>query len=238
MSRPPHVETEDDGLAVDYVLGELAGEEARAFEERLARDPDLAREVERLRGALGLLPYAKATEPPAHLRAAVLRAADEARRPRAQRRPAWSTWGLAAAAALVLALGIDGYRLRRELRLQRTVSAMLQEPNVVVSFALRGTGGGSGAFGAVKLDLDAKKGALVVERLPPLAAGHVYRLWAAVGANDVPCGDFRASADGGIADQFAVPVDSYTAPISRLFLTVEPMPPPSRPSGPTVMTSA
>ena len=63
------------GLIVDYVLGVLGDDEARAFEERIAAEPTLAREVERMRGVLGLLPYAKATEPPPHLRAAVLRAA-------------------------------------------------------------------------------------------------------------------------------------------------------------------
>ena len=66
MSLPPEIEA-TDGLAVDYVLGELSQEDARAFEQRLAADPDLAREVERLRAVLGLVPYAKAIEPPPHL---------------------------------------------------------------------------------------------------------------------------------------------------------------------------
>jgi len=59
MRPPPEIEA-TDGLAVDYVLGELGQEEARAFEQRLAADPELAREVERLRAVLGLVPYAKA----------------------------------------------------------------------------------------------------------------------------------------------------------------------------------
>jgi len=213
------------GLIVDYVLGDLGDDEARAFEERIAAEPTLAREVERMRAVLGLLPYAKATEPPPHLRGAVLRAA-------------WSTFGLAAAALLAVALGIDSYRVRRELRLERTVTAMLQEPNIVRSFALHGTGTASGAVGTVALDLDAKKGAVAIERLPALPAGQVYRLWALVGENDVPCGDFGVNPAGKIVNQFPIPVDSYTAPIARLFVTVEPAPAPPRPSGPTVMTSA
>jgi anti-sigma-K factor RskA len=237
MSVPPEIEA-TEGLAVDYVLGELAEDDARAFEQRLDADPELAREVERLRAVLGLVPYAKAVEPPPHLRAAVLRAADQARKAKRVRiRPAWSTYGLAAAAVLALALGIDSYRLRRELRLQQTVTAMLQEPNIVLSFGLHGTGSGSGAIGTVKLDLDAKKGALAVEHLPALPSGQVYRLWALVAGKDVPCGDFGANAAGTIVSQFAVPVDSYVAPISKLYVTVEPTPPPPHPSGPTVMTS-
>jgi len=230
------------GLIVDYVLGDLGDDEARAFEERIAAEPTLAREVERMRAVLGLLPYAKATEPPPHLRSAVLRAADAARKPRPTRRTtiraAWSTFGLAAAALLAVALGIDSYRVRRELRLERTVTAMLQEPNIVRSFVLHGTGTASGAVGTVALDLDAKKGAVAIERLPALPAGQVYRLWALVGENDVPCGDFGVNPAGKIVNQFPIPVDSYTAPIGRLFVTVEPAPAPPRPSGPTVMTSA
>src|SRR5438093_1408829 len=80
--------------------------------------------------------------------------------------------------------------------------------------------------------------ARAIERLPALPAGQVYRLWALVGENDVPCGDFGVNPAGKIVNQFPIPVDSYTAPIARLFVTVEPAPAPPRPSGPTVMTSA
>jgi anti-sigma-K factor RskA len=226
---------EQNELIVDYVLGELAPEQARAVERRIAAEPELAREVERLRGVLGLLPYAEVAEPPPHLRGAILRAAAGARaRRRARVRPSWGAVGLAAAAVLALALGIDGYRVRQELRLQRTVTAMLQEPNIVLTFPLHG----AGAVGAVKLDLDQKKGAVAIERLPPLPAGQVYRLWALVAGKDVPCGDFGVNPEGKILAQFAVPVDSYTAPIAKLFVTVEPAGKPSGPSGPPVMTSA
>ena len=238
MNRSPEIEAAD-GLLVDYVLGELGHEETRALEQRLAAEPALAREVERLRAVMGLVPYAKVAEPPAHLRATVLRAAERARKMRRARvRPAWSSLGLAAAAVLALVLGVDSYRLRRELRLQRTVTAMLEEPNIVLSFDLHGTGTGTGAIGRVSLDLDARKGAVAIERLPALSGGRVYRLWALVGEKNVPCGDFGVSPAGDVVSQFAVPVDSYTAPIARLFVTVEPAPAPAHPTGPTVMTSA
>src|SRR2546427_9425404 len=116
-----------DGLAVDYVLGALDGDAARVFEQRLAAEPELAREVERLRAVLGLVPYAKAAEPPAHLRAAVLRAAAEARKARRSRvRPALGTVGLAAAARLPIAGRFDNYRVLLELQLHRAVTAKLQ----------------------------------------------------------------------------------------------------------------
>src|SRR3989442_12623047 len=114
MSRSPEMEA-SEGLLVDYVLGQLDRDEARALEQRIAAEPEVAREVERLRAVLGLVPYAKAAEPPAHLRAAVLRAAAEARKARRSRvRPARGTFGVAAAAAPAIALGGGNYRVARE----------------------------------------------------------------------------------------------------------------------------
>src|SRR5437773_2151004 len=76
-----------------------------------------------------------------------------------------------------------------------------------------------------------------VERLRALPAGQVYRLWALVGEKNVPCGDFGVNPEGRVVTQFPIPVDSYTAPIAKLFLTVEPTSAGPEPSGPTVMTS-
>jgi anti-sigma-K factor RskA len=228
-----------DELAAGYVLGELSREDAATFERRLAGDPDLAEEVRRLRATLGLLPFATVTEPPAHLRARVLAAgAADVPAPattRAPRRVVWSRFAAAAAAVLALAFGFDAYRVRRELSLERELAATLHEPNVVRSFALAGTGG---AYGTVALDLDAKRGAVVLKGLQQLPAGERYRLWAQVGDRSVFCGEFGASAMGTIVAQFPVPVESYTAPIAKLFLTKESTPRGPEPAGPTVMQSA
>jgi len=224
-------------LAVDYVLGELSREDAATFERRLAGDPELAEEVRRLRATLGLLPFATVTEPPPHLRARVLAAgrASAPARTSAPRRVVWSRFAAAAAAVLALAFGFDAYRVRRDLALERELTATLHEPNVVRSFALAGTGG---AYGTVALDLDAKRGAVVVKGLRALPPGERYRLWAQVGERSVFCGEFGASAAGTIVAQFPVPVESYTAPIAKLFLTKESTPRGPGPAGPTVMESA
>ena len=47
---------------VQYVLGELPRAEAEAFEAHLAADAALRAEVDRLRGALGLLAFASVNE--------------------------------------------------------------------------------------------------------------------------------------------------------------------------------
>src|SRR2546427_10416604 len=136
MSRSPEMEA-SEGLLVDYVLGQLDRDEVRALEQRIAAEPEVAREVERLRAVLGLVPYAKAVEPPAHLRAAVLRAAAEARKARRARgRPARSTFGPAAAALLALLPRIDNYPARQELRLQRTGHAAPPDPHIRPSLPL------------------------------------------------------------------------------------------------------
>ena len=223
-------------LAVDYVLGELSHEDAATFERRLAGDPELAEEVRRLRATLGLLPFATVTEPPPHLRARVLAAgrASAPARTSAPRRVVWSRFAAAAAAVLALAFGFDAYRVRRDLALERELTATLHEPNVVRSFALAGTGG---AYGTVALDLDAKRGAVVLKNLPALPPGDRYRLWAQVGDKSVFCGEFGVDRAGRIVAQFPVPVESYTAPIAKLFLTSESTPRAAAPAGPTVMQS-
>jgi anti-sigma-K factor RskA len=245
MSQP--IDVSEDRL-VEYVLGELRRDDAQALEHLIRDDADLAAEVRRLRQVFDLLPYATLTEPPPELRTRVLDAAAARAKqpaapvvapaePRRARRVVWSQFAAAAAAALALAFGVDAWRTRQELTLQREMTAALQEPNVVRSFALAGTGSARGAVGRVALDLDAKKGAVVLKGMPELPEGQVYRLWAKVKDKDVPCGEFKADPQGAVLAQFVVPVESYTAPLGKLFVTVEPASLPATPTGPTVMES-
>lgn len=222
--------------AVQYVLGELAAPEARALERRMTSDAALVDEVRRLRATLDLLPYGVAAEPPPALRTQVLRAAETQHRARTARprRVVWSRFAAAIAATVAIVVGVDSYRTHRELAMERQVASLLLEPNVVRSFTVSG----EGAVGTVALDLDSKRGAVVLRGAKPLPAGETYRLWAQVADKAVPCGDFRAQPDGTVAAQFQVPVDAYTAPIGRLFVTVEPAGGGERPTGPVVMQSA
>jgi anti-sigma-K factor RskA len=223
--------------AAQYVLGELAPAERAEFERRVAEDAELASEVESLHRLIGILPLGAAVDPPPALRVRILAAVAEPRgttpAPRAPTRLVVRVVG-AVAAVLALALGLDAYRARRELALERELRDALQQPNVVLDFALAGRGDAAGAAGRVSLDLDARRGAVVLHGLPPLPPDRVYRLWAAVGDRTVPCGAFGDVAEGRLIAQFAVPVDAYTAPIARLFLTVEPATLPPAPTGPAV----
>ena len=231
-------ETLED-LMTRSALGELRGDEARRLAVLIAERPALGAEMERLRRAYGMIGYAVATPPPADLRARVLAAAG-ARAPRTVRGPRVLTVTRvvgSVAAALILALAWDGYRLRQELALQQDVAATLQQPNVVQQFALAGNGA-SLAAGTVVLDLDAKRAAVAIRGLPRLPAGQVYRLWARVGEGAVPCGQFNADEQGRVVSQFPIPVDAYTSPVRELFLNVEPAAQGPQPVGRTVMRSA
>jgi anti-sigma-K factor RskA len=239
MSRPLDPDTVET-LAADYVLGALSDVERAAFERRLAAEPVLAAEVRRLRATFDLMPFAAVAAPPAELRARVLAAAEmRARRTVAPARPprrlVWSRFAAAAAAALALAFGVDAWNTRHRLALERELTATLEAPNVVHTFRLAGAGG---AHGRVALDLDAKKGAVVLKGMPELPAGQVYRLWARVLDSNVPCGDFRAAPDGTLVAQFAVPVESYKGPVAELFVTVEPAGAGDRPTGKRVLEGA
>ena len=53
----------------------------------------------------------------------------------------------------------------------------------------------------------------------------------------VYCGDLAFDA-GHVRAQLPIPVESYTSPVTSLFVTVEPADAPHVPSGPRVLTGA
>src|SRR5207237_5499943 len=83
----------------------------------------------------------------------VRRSARATDRDRSGARPWWPAAITALAAGLALYFAFDARHLRGELALEREVTALLQQPNVVVGFALAGTGSAAGAYGNVALDM-------------------------------------------------------------------------------------
>src|SRR5690348_17056371 len=115
MTDPTDRDTLED-LMTRHVLGELPGEEARRLAQLVAERPALAAEIERLRRAYGMMAYAAATPPPAELRTRVLAAAAGRATPARPPRVLTATRVVGSiAAALILTLAWDGYRLRQEL---------------------------------------------------------------------------------------------------------------------------
>ncbi len=79
-SLPKQLPEQVEELIVGYVLGHLSPEEAEEFRPLLAKNPQLATQVNLCQEALELLPYAlPEVEPPPHLRSAILSAASAQR---------------------------------------------------------------------------------------------------------------------------------------------------------------
>jgi anti-sigma-K factor RskA len=154
-----------------------------------------------------------------------------------RRRSWWSVAAMAVAAGVAIVFALDARNLRRELTLQREVAGLLQQPNVVVSFMLAGTGTAASAYGSVLMDMDGAKGALAVHGLPVAPSGHVYRLWAVSAGNDVLCGQFSADPERAARAQFVVPVRAYKGAVERVFVTLEPLDETAQPTGPHVLES-
>ncbi len=105
-------------LMAGYVLGDLSPEEAEEFRRLVAENPDLDTEVNHLQEALGLMPYAlPEVMPPPRLRSAILEATQATgSRPTPKRSLPWSRIAAGVAVLSALALGLDNYNLRQDLR--------------------------------------------------------------------------------------------------------------------------
>jgi anti-sigma-K factor RskA len=150
----------------------------------------------------------------------------------------WSVAATAVAVGAAIVFALDAHNVRRELTLQREVAGLLQQPNVVVSFVLAGTGTAASAYGSVSMDMDGAKGALAIDGLPPAPGGHVYRLWAVSAGKDVLCGQFSPDPERAARTRFVVPVRAYEGPVERVFVTLEPVEETAQPTGPHVLESS
>lgn len=224
-----------EAILIDYVLGELGPDETHALEAQLDRDPTLAQRLATLQRTWEILAYSAYQTPPARL--------GEQIQKQVQWQQRWCTipWvslAGAVAAFLVLGLGLDNYRLRQELHLVATANTTLQQPNVILSFSLHGTGSATLAQGQIVMDLDNQKAGVALNRLPTPPVGSVYRLWAMVGSKNIPCGTLRIDEQGQARSQLPLPVDAYAGKVVQLRITLETDQNTPQPLGPTVMVSS
>jgi len=232
-----------------YVLGTLAGKEREAFEAHLATCAECTAEVRALEGVVTALPYAvPQVDPPAALRARVLAAAGA---PQASSRatvaqmpaPAHlsvnrthlsvnAAW-LAAAALLLLSVGLGAYALnlrerigglegqlsnavsRLDLTEQRLAEAtraaeraqmrmaVLTSPDLK-QVSLKGQPAAPGAAG--RAFWSRSNGLLfAANELPPLPAGRTYQLWFLTPGAPVSAGLIKPDQNGRIAAAFDTP---------------------------------
>jgi anti-sigma factor RsiW len=108
---PDHIKE----LIAGYVLGNLSPKETQEFEQLLKARPKLEQEVDQMRETLALMPYALSeTAPPPRVRSNLLNAIDPLQVRKTITPRLLVATGLIAAFFL-LSLGLDNYRLRREL---------------------------------------------------------------------------------------------------------------------------
>jgi anti-sigma-K factor RskA len=235
-------------LAAGYIVGELSPDEALEFQQMLAENPSLAVEVEQLQQVLDEVVYGlNAVEPPPHLRAAILNNLLDVETENlfASHRPvsifpsslSWRKIIGSVAALLILYLGIDNYHLRTELQVADNLKTLLQQKATRL-FPLRGVNVAKTASGSFVLNVEQQTGVIAVQNVPPAPVGSVYRLWAVVEGEKIPCGQLRASTQGKIVEKFAMPADFYDAGVSEMFVTLETSTDYRYPQGPVIMKSS
>ncbi len=231
-------------LIAGYVLGNLTSEEAEELKQLLAAHPEINTQIERLQGILELMPYAlPEVEPPLHLRTAILQTVDAAIQQ--QRTPkrlslAWSKVTIGVATLLVLALGLDNFRLRQQVNFmqaqttkQKDVIAMLQNPNTHL-VALKGMDSASAASGSIVMTPGEPKAVLVLQNMPTLPKGQFYQLWSVIDGKKLPSGQFDVGERGKVLVKLSIPASSK---LTALVVTVEESTAPKSPDGPMVLTS-
>jgi anti-sigma-K factor RskA len=228
MSTMDHGRFEE--LKDAYVLGALAEQERREFEEYLAAHPERQAEVDELEAVAGLLALAPPEhEPPPELQRRIMGVVGaEASRPRAERPSrlarVWELLGarnlaLGAAAVLVVGLFSWGTLLRAEIqdlqgRVQSLQSQVQGGPQMI---ELEGTGAKQGAQ-AKLVTLEGDRAVLMVEDMPPLPEGKTYQIW--VIGNDgapEPSGLFEPGGDA-----LAAVVEHPVERTDTVAVTVEP----------------
>lgn len=238
--NPEHLEE----LMTGYVLGDLSPEEALEFQRLLAENPQLATEVSSLQEALEVLPYAlPEVTPPPHLRTAILEAANSSLTPTSTPKRfslPWSKIAAGAAALLALALGLDNYNLRQQLKTvqaQKEVIEVLQQRNTRL-FTLTGTENANTASGSIAINTNEQKAVIVFQNLPASPVGQIYRLWAIVDDKKIACANFDASQQGTVLAEFTIPAAACSSTKSTLAVTLEPSTLPPQPVGPAVMVES
>jgi anti-sigma-K factor RskA len=229
-----------DEQALAYALLALEPDEAEQFRRRLEREPAAQRALARAQEELSWV--GQSVDPvnaPQSLRERLLA---EAGQPQVGAVPtsrvaeptpiAWyrrpATWALAAAAALLLALGGWNLKLQSDVASRDQIIAQQQaelagRDRLVRSLAgadklvaLAPTGGGQ-AQGAVIVPSGNEAPLLIPGGLPPLDANQVYQIWVVRGSQPISAGVFRG-ADQPVA--LTVPV----RPGDAVAITIEPGP--------------
>ena len=180
-------ETNHD-LTAAYALGALDADEAERYEEHLASCERCREELAGFRDPVAALAYGvESPAPPAELRERILAAARAERSnvvPIRRRLPVALGAAAAIAATVALALGLWASSVSNELDRERSLLAILADPDAR-AIPLEG------ANGRVVVT-DTGEAALVVSGLATAPEGKTYEVWVAEGDRMLPAGVFDA----------------------------------------------
>lgn len=240
MTEPSNPKSKEN-LVAGYVVGDLDPEEAEEFQQLLAENPELVEEVNCLDRVLEQVLYGlNEVKPPKHLHASILKAGSlQGDRVAASKRFSlqWNKILGSIAALLVLYLGLDNYRLRQDLNVAQDINTMLQDSQSQL-FSLKSVNTlADNASGSFLVNLKQQKGAIAIKNLPVPPPGRIYRLWAVVDGEKIPCGQLSPSPQGMVVEKFSMPADFYDEGISGLLITLEPSQSNRYPTGPAIVKS-
>lgn len=217
-------------LIAGYVLGNLSPVEAALFEEIIAENPDIAKQVEEFQKTLEIAYTPVEMSPPPALRAKILDAASPIKTVKETGlRLNWGKIGAAIATALILALSVTNYRLWQKL--QVTQIEIPTEDSL--TFSLKGTNQvPENAKVQLVVNPNQLEGILTVENLPPLPPEKVYALWTVVGKEAPFTTDekgailtevFEVDSQGRFTQKIVVPeVYRHEEKIQKVAITIEP----------------
>jgi anti-sigma-K factor RskA len=216
--------TDFEQLAAGYVLGALEPDDEHTFRRHLEGCATCEAAVRELESVVGALAYtATPVDPPASLRASILREVDATAAPAGRRaarpavpapapvRPTRRRWSsglvgrLAVAASIiaVIALGFWNLSLRdqNDLYQQRIAAfeqaAQLLNDPAAQTVRLQGSATGQGARATALISSPRNKGVLILENMPALRSDRVYEIWGIPNGAQldqaIPAGVFRPS---------------------------------------------
>jgi anti-sigma-K factor RskA len=248
-------------MLAGYVLGDLDPDEATEFEQLLARDPAIAQEVAQMQQALELSYAPAELPPPAHLRSAIMAAQVAEMPPTRSSRPAtksnrvsfpWTSAMGAAAAVLIVVLGVNNYQLRQALQTAQTSPS--DSPTLdsltsdLLTYVLERTEAVEDASATVVVNPETLEADLAIQNLPPLPPEKVYVLWTVLEQGAPFTTDDKAAiltevldvdAQGNVSQTIAVPsVYRSQELVSRVAITVEDAAAPQRHEGAPVMITS
>lgn len=171
------IDEQQEETASLYVFGLLEAGEARAFEQLMDRDSELATLVRELRETAAQVSRgASPRVPPAHLEAKIFEEIREDRKVVPFSRPnTWLPWALAAGLALSCALLVgDRERTKKIVQELQSRDVFAQTQIATLTSKLESA---PRATAIVLWDSEKQQGVLKVLDVPPTAADRDYQLW-------------------------------------------------------------